>query len=518
MLESQIRFGWEGSKHTHPTMTHDLLDYPTFILSLSFLLTFIYVFSISGRRNNRLPPGPYPYPVIGNLLQLGDKPHRSLATLSRRYGPLMSLRLGSRTTIVVSSPEMAKEFFQKHDQSFSSRSIPYTGRVMGHHEYSIAWLPTGEQWRRLRKITKEYMFSTQCLDGNEQLRRKKVQELLDHVGRCCIDEKAVNIGAAAFTTSLNILSNMLFSEDFSQHDSSSSQEFKDVIWGVMEVGGKPNLVDFFPILKPFDPQGLERQGCVYAKKLFAIFDRLIDQRLETRVCSSAKKDVLDMLIEHCLKDESEFGRIDMRHLFTDLFIAGTDTVSTTMEWAMTELIRNQKVMDKVRLELDKLKQNNNEIVHEYDISRLPYLQVVIKETLRLHPPATLLIPHQAIHDVEVHGFIVPKNAQILCNIWAIGRDPNVWSDPEDFMPERFLDVEIDYRGHNFELIPFGAGRRICPGINIAQRMLPIMLGSLIHKFDWKLEGSIKAQDMDMCDKFGLTSPRSVPLMVVPIKL
>lgn len=155
--------------------THNIMEYPTFFLVLSFILTFIYVFTVSGSRNSRLPPGPYPLPIVGNLLKLSNKPHRSLATLSKHYGPIMSLKLGSRTTIVVSSPDMAKEFFHAHDQAFSSRTIPHTARLMDHHKHSIAWLPAGDQWRKLRRITKEYIFSGQCLDRSEQLRTQKVR-------------------------------------------------------------------------------------------------------------------------------------------------------------------------------------------------------------------------------------------------------------------------------------------------------------------------------------------------------
>ncbi|KAL7593713.1 hypothetical protein Lser_V15G31715 [Lactuca serriola] len=211
-------------------------------------------------------------------------------------------------------------------------------------------------------------------------------------------------------------------------------------------------------------------------------------------------------------------KIDFESFFkSDLFVAGTDTTSTTLEWAMAELIRNPHKMEKARSELTKFMQNNNKNIHEHDISKLPYLQAIIKETLRLHPPAPLLLPHRAMLDLEIQGFIVPKNAQILCNVWAMGRDPSIWSDPETFIPERFFKVKIDYKGHDFMLIPFGAGRRICPGLNSAHRMLHIVLGSLIQKFDWKLEGNIRARDMDMGDKFGISLSKKVPLMAIPIK-
>ncbi|KAI7742037.1 hypothetical protein M8C21_030043, partial [Ambrosia artemisiifolia] len=344
-----------------------------------------------------------------------------------------------------------------------------------------------------------------------------VKELLDHVNRCCTSEKAINIGGAAFTTSLNVLSNLIFSMDFAQYDSSSSQEFKDDVWALLEVGGKPNIADFFPIFRWFDPQGLVRRGNVYGNKLLAIFDKVIDQRLQTRSTSSTNNDVLDSLLYLNQMDESVFSLNDMRHLFFALFIAGTDTTSGTLEWAMTELIHNPDKLETTRSEISKLMENKKNMIQESDIPRLPYLQAVVKETLRLHPPVPFLIPRQAIHDVEIQGFIVPKNAQILCNVWAMGRDPKIWSHPEMFMPERFLEVKIDYRGQDFELIPFGAGRRMCPGLNMAHRMLHVMLGSLIHDFDWKLEGNMRAQDIDMSEKFGITLPKNVPLKAIPLK-
>jgi len=185
---------------------------------------------------------------------------------------------------------------------------------------------------------------------------------------------------------------------------------------------------------------------------------------------------------------------------------------------MTELIRNPNKMATALSELVKLMQCSNKDIEERDIAQLPYLRAIIKETFRLHPPVPFLVPREAIDDVEVHGFVVPKNAQIFCNVWAMGRDPNIWSDPEKFMPERFLEVDIDYKGRYFDLIPFGTGRRNCPGLNIAHRMLHLTLGSLIHKFDWKLEGDMRAQDIDMEDKFGITLQKNVPLMAIPIKI
>ncbi|KAD2054440.1 hypothetical protein R6Q59_016840 [Mikania micrantha] len=496
------------------------MDYFTYYILFSFILIIITYGLTTGRRNSRLPPGPFPFPIIGNLLHISDKPHHSLATLAKRYGPLMSLKLGSRTTIVVSSPDLAKEFFQKHDQSFSGRPSPHITKVANHEDHSIVWLPAGDQWRRLRRICKEYLFSVQRLDASECLRQEKIKELVEHIKSCGTSEKTVNIGGVAFTTILNIFTNFIFSMDLAEYDSMSSQEFKKDVWAVLEVVGKPNLAELFPFLQPFDPQGIMRHGNVYIKKILAVFDRIIDQRMQTRSSSSSlvstNNDVLDSLLNLNEKDEFEFNRNDIRHLFFALFVAGIDTTATTLEWAMTELIHNPEKLKIARSEIIKVMKDKTNIIQESNISQLPYLQAVIKETLRLHPAAPFLIPHQSIQDVEIQGFLVPKDAQILCNVWAMGRDPKVWPNPETFMPERFLEVKIDYRGQDFELIPFGAGRRICPGLNIAHRMLHTMLASLIHKFDWKLEGNMKPEDLNMEDKFGLTVQRKIPLKLIPL--
>ncbi|KAD3069186.1 hypothetical protein E3N88_37066 [Mikania micrantha] len=291
------------------------MDYLTLSLVLSFISIITYAIFISGRRDSRLPPGPSPFPIIGNLLHLGEQPHISLATLAKRYGPLMSLKLGSKTAIVVSSPDVAKEFFQKHDHLFSSRSIPEAGRVVDHDKYSMVWLPVGDQWRRLRRISKEYLFSLQRLDATETLRQKKVKELLDHVSHCCTSEKDVNIGGVAFTTLLNMLSYFMFSMDLAQYDSLSSQEFKDDVWSIMEVVGKPNISDFFSIFKSFDPQGLMRHGTMYANKILNIFDTIIDHRLQTRSTSSTNNnDVLELLLNLNQSQESEWSRTDIRNM------------------------------------------------------------------------------------------------------------------------------------------------------------------------------------------------------------
>ena len=183
---------------------------------------------------------------------------------------------------------------------------------------------------------------------------------------------------------------------------------------------------------------------------------------------------------------------------------------------MAELLQNPKAMTKVQDEIDSVIGQNG-VVQESDISQLPYLQAVVKETFRLHPPAPLLLPRKAETDVEILGFLVPKDTQVLVNVWAVGRDPSTWENPNRFEPERFLGKDTDVKGRDYELTPFGAGRRICPGLPLAVKTVPLMLASLLYSFDWKLPNGVASEDLDMDESFGLTLHKTNALHAVPVK-
>lgn len=199
-----------------------------------------------------------------------------------------------------------------------------------------------------------------------------------------------------------------------------------------------------------------------------------------------------------------------------MFTAGTDTTTSTMEWAMAELLHNPRTLKKVQMELrSKIGPDRN--MEEKDIENLPYLQAVIKETLRLHPPLPFLVPHMAMDSCNMLGYNIPKESQILVNVWAIGRDPEVWDVPLLFWPERFLEPKAaDYKGRHFEFIPFGSGRRMCPAMTLASRVLPLAIGSLLHSFDWVLPNGLKPEEMDMTEGMGITLRKAVPLRAIPV--
>nr|D1MI46.1 RecName: Full=Geraniol 8-hydroxylase; AltName: Full=Cytochrome P450 76B10; AltName: Full=Geraniol 10-hydroxylase; Short=SmG10H [Swertia mussotii]ACZ48680.1 geraniol 10-hydroxylase [Swertia mussotii] len=492
-------------------------DFLTIAIGFLFTITLYQALNFFSRKSKNLPPGPSPLPLIGNLHLLGDQPHKSLAKLAKKHGPIMGLQLGQVTTIVVTSSGMAKEVLQKQDLAFSSRSIPNAIHAHDQYKYSVIWLPVASRWRGLRKALNSNMFSGNRLDANQHLRSRKVQELIAYCRKSSQTGDAIDVGRAAFRTSLNLLSNTMFSKDLTDPYSDSAKEFKDLVWNVMVEAGKPNLVDYFPLLDKVDPQGIRKRMTIHFGKILELFGGLIDERLQQKKAKGVNDDVLDVLLTTSEESPEEIDRTHIQRMCLDLFVAGTDTTSSTLEWAMSEMLKNPEKMKAAQAELAQVI-GKGKAVEEADLARLPYLRCAIKETLRIHPPVPLLIPRRTEQEVEVCGYTVPKNSQVLVNVWAISRDDAIWKDPLSFKPERFLESELEMRGKDFELIPFGAGRRICPGLPLAVRMVPVMLGSLLNSFDWKLEGGIAPKDLDMEEKFGITLQKAHPLRAVATPL
>ncbi|CAL1376841.1 unnamed protein product [Linum trigynum] len=508
------------------------MDFLFFLLLSCLILTLTFLRLLTRKTPSaKLPPGPSRLPIIGNLHMLGDKPHQSLAQLAKIHGPLMSLQLGRVTTIVASSPDTAREILQKHDKVLSDRHVPAAAQVLDIHKFAMPALPVSPRWRNLRKVCNSYIFTTQKLDMNQDHRRVKVMDLLESVRRHAAERpgEALDVGKAAFKVSLNALSSTILSMDLADEEEDKSldiaREFKELVRELLGELGKPNLGDYFPVVARLDLQGIQRRSEGHLTKMLNWFGWVIEERRRNLKSESyvSTNDMLDTLLamgdtDHDDNHEEAAATMDplcIKYLFLDLFVAGTDTTTSTLEWAMTELLRNPNTLAKAKKELDQIIEKDNDL-KESDVLRLPYLQAIVKETFRLHPPTPLLFPRKARTDVEIHGFTIPKGARILVNVWAIGRDSTIWDDPISFVPERFLGSKVDVKGNSFELLPFGAGRRICPAQSLASRMLHMMLGSLVHAFDWKLPNGLNPKMLDMEEKCGLTLQKAKPLFAVPI--
>ncbi|KAK1403338.1 iridoid oxidase [Heracleum sosnowskyi] len=474
-----------------------------------------------------LPPGPRRWPLVGNLLQLGFgfAPHESFAKLASKHGPIMTLWLGSMNTVVISSNEVARQMFKHHDVVLAGRKI-YESMIGDFgNEGSLITAQYGPHWRMLRRLSSKEFFSNTSLDAMHHVRSRCIDHMVQFIEDAGgAGTKAVDVRKFFFLMTFNLVGNFLFSKDLLGPKSEEGEKFYYHAGKVMEFAGKANVADFFPMLRVLDPQGIRRKTQYHVNQAFKIAGGFLNDRLNenNEIYKERKKDFLDVLLDYRgdgVEGPFKFSPTTVNVIVFEMFTAGTDTTTSTLEWAMAELLHNPKTLEKVQKEVRNVAINHpNMKLDERDFENLPYLQAVIKETLRLHPPLPFLVPHMAMDSCNMLGYQIQKEAQVLVNVWAIGRDPKTWIDPLEFKPERFFDpnMQVDYKGQHFEFIPFGSGRRMCPAIPLASRLLPLALGSVLLSFDWVLEDGIKPGDMDMSERMGITLRKAGSLKAVPV--
>ncbi|KAK8602372.1 hypothetical protein V6N12_052181 [Hibiscus sabdariffa] len=279
-----------------------------------------------------------------------------------------------------------------------------------------------------------------------------------------------------------------------------------------------NIGDWIPWLDFLDLQGYKKRMKALRKKLDRFHDHVFDehkQKKEELGKDFVAQDMVDLLLQ--LADDPDLDvkltHDALRGLTLDLIGGGTDTSAITVEWAISELVKQPQLMRQATEELDKVV-GRERWVEEEDIPQLPYVEAIMKETMRKHPVCVLLPPHLAMEDCNVAGYNIRKGTRVFVNTWSMARDPSLWEQPEEFRPERFIGRNVDVKGTNLELLPFGAGRRMCPGYNLGLKMIQLSIANLLHGFNWKLPEHTKAEDLSMEEAFGMTTPRKFPLVAV----
>uniref|UniRef100_A0A2P2MZG0 Cytochrome P450 family protein n=1 Tax=Rhizophora mucronata TaxID=61149 RepID=A0A2P2MZG0_RHIMU len=491
------------------------------IIAILTIIFSICLLANSKKGTSKLPPGPPALPVIGNLASLDPELHSYFARLAEKYGSILKLQLGQKLGIVVSSPSLAREVLKEHDTTFANRDVPDVARTVTYGGSDIAWTPYGPEWRMLRKVSTLKMLSNTTLDSVYALRRGEVRQTVGYLHSQV--GSPVSVGEQIFLTILNVITSMLWGGTVQGEERAAlGAEFRKVISGITGLLGAPNLSDFYPVLSRFDLQGYRRKMAVLAKKFDGMFDSMIDTRLrlDQDLEGEGKKDGgCQDFLQFLLKVKEEGGDAktqlttnQLKALLMDMVVGGTETTSNTIEFAMGEMINKPEVMTKAQQELEAVVGKDN-TVEESHIHKLPYLSAIMKEILRLHPPLPLLIPHCPSENCNVGGYDIPKGARVFVNVWAIHRDPLIWENPQEFIPERFLDSRWDYSGTDFNYFPFGSGRRSCAGIAMAERMVLYYLATLLHSFDWKVPA--EAKRLDLSEKFGIVLKLKTPLVAIP---
>ncbi|KAM0050659.1 putative oxidoreductase [Helianthus debilis subsp. tardiflorus] len=465
------------------------------VLLLFFVIIIVFKNFNSLDSNKNLPPQPWKLPLVGHIHHLlGAPPHHALRNIARKLGPIVHLQLGQ--------------------VSFASRSKLLTVEILSYNYKDIAFSPYGDYWRQTRKICVLELLSARKVQSFRSIREQESWELVDSIATQRL--KTVNL-SAKISTMINTIITRL----------SVGSRCKDqavlvaLIREAIHLSSGFDVSDLFPSVKLLPlVTGIRNKILNIHNKMDVILENIILEHRESHVNRASdhanEEDLVDVLLR--IKDEGglEFPLSfdNIKAVILNMFIAGSDTSSVTTEWAMSELIKNPKVMKKAQDELRRVLKGKTKI-HETDIEELDYLKQVIKETLRLHPPLPFLVPRECREDCEIGGFHIPVKTKVLINTWMMGQDPDYWLDPQSFIPERFSESSVNMMGTDFEYLPFGSGRRMCPAMLLGLANVELPLAMLLYHFDWKLPHGQTYEDFDMFESFGATLKRKNDLILVP---
>nr|XP_016458765.1 PREDICTED: cytochrome P450 82C4-like [Nicotiana tabacum] len=507
-----------------------------FLLPLLGVVIFLY-FLFKNKNSTSKKHAPEPagaWPIIGHLHLLGGAEqllYRTLGAMADNYGPAFSIRLGSRRAFVVSSWEMAKECFTLNDKALASRPTTVAAKHMGYGYAVFGFAPYSTFWREMRKIAMYELLSNRRLDTLKHVQVSEVEMGIQELYKLWVNNNSgyrpilVELKHWFEDLTLNVIVRMVAGKRYfgagASCDDDEARRCQKAINQFFHLIGIFVPSDAFPILGWFDIQGHEKAMKRTAKELDSILESWLQEHREKRRLSEGKNEGAQDFIDVMLSLQEE-GRLSNFQYDADtsikstclaLILGGSDTTAGTLTWAISLLLNNPEILRKAQEEID-VHVGKDRQVDESDIQNLAYIQAIIKETLRLYPAGPLLGPREAMDECEVGGYKITPGTRLIVNVWKIQRDPRIWEDPDSFKPDRFLmsNSNVDVKGQDFELIPFGSGRRSCPGVSLALQVLHLTLARFLQAFEFSKP--VDDQLIDLTESPGLTIPKATPLDVL----
>ncbi|XWS31239.1 hypothetical protein CRYUN_Cryun23aG0060500 [Craigia yunnanensis] len=478
----------------------------------------------------RLAPEPSgSLPFIGHMHLLGGQRTlaQTLGDMADKYGPIFTIRLGVFPTLIVSNHEAVKECFTTKDRVLANRPRLNAGIYPGYDHAGFGFAPYGEYWREMRKLAMIELLSSRRLETLKHFQFSEVNAFIkDLYSSCKKNEQnpdpkmpiSHKFEALALNTIMRLVAGKRYFSDADGEDDEEAAHVTKVIKDFMYVSGLLSPSEVIPFLGRMDFifMGQVKSMKHVAKEIDSIVGRWVEDHKLKRLKSEPddSQDFIDLLLS-AIEEDSMFGytrETIIKATVMNLFLAGSDTTSITLTWILSNLMNNRHALRCAQEELD-LNVGRDKWVQDSDIEKLVYLQAVFKETLRLYPPGPISVPHEASEDCSVSGYHVQKGTRVIVNLWKLHRDPRIWSNPDEFQPERFLTSpkNVDVLGQHFELIPFGSGRRSCPGMTLALQMTHLTIARILHRFDLTTPFD---EPVDMTEGLGITMPKATPLEVI----